>query len=459
MAVSIGGLNPAIAAILQDNTLMKVFWDALFPALLYRMDAMPERWEANEGEVKVMTRTGLLPVDVDPLQPNTDPNPEQYAVEQWVAEAHQYGKAIDTHMPTSRAALASRLLRDVKTLGMNAGQTMNRLPRNALFEAYLGGNTVASAAAAIGVVQIPVASLNGFTDRLVNGVVTAVSAANPIPVEFGGAEPDRNVIAAVPDNPAAPLGPGTITVDGALTVGVAAREAVLADDRAVIFRVGGGDSVDAIGAADILTLDDIIGAVAILRTNDAPNHSDGFFHHHLSPLAEAQLFQDNHWQRLHDSLPESAAYRQFAIGEKVGCRHYRNTESPDNLNSGALVASGPNNAQCAPQIGGEVVNDAGIRIGRTIITGGSVLYECYIPESDYITEAGVTGNIGNFSVTNNGVTVETERIRYTMRAPLDRLQQVVGHAWSWSGDFAVPSDATTLQSRFGRAIIIEHALG
>jgi len=459
MAVSIGGLNPAIAAILQDNTLQKVFHDAAFPALLYRMDAMPELWEAHEGETKVMTRTGLLPVDVTPLNPNTDPNPEQYAIEQWVATAHQYGKAIDTHMPSSRAALASKLLRDVKTLGMNAGQTLNRLPRNALFQAYLSGNTVTTAAAAIGLTQFNVASLNGFTDRLVNGVVTAVSAANPIAVTFGGGEPTRDVIAAVPANPLEPLGPGTLTISAALTVGLAAREAVLADDGAVIFRVGGGNSVDAIGAADILTLDDIISAVALLRNSNIPNHTDGFFHHHLSPLAEAQLFQDNHWQRLHDSLPESVAYRQFAIGEKVGCRHYRNSESPDTTNTGTLVASGPNFAQCSPQIGGEVRNDANIRIGRTIITGQASMYECYIPESDYITEAGVTGKIGNFSVTNNGVTVETDRIRYTMRAPLDRLQQVVGHAWSWSGDFAIPSDHTTLDARFGRAIVIEHAIG
>ena len=100
-----------------------------------------------------------------------------------------------------------------------------------------------------------------------------------------------------------------------------------------------------------------------------------------------------------------------------------------------------------------------VGVGRTIITGMASMYECYIPESDYITEAGVTGKIGNFAVTNNGVTVQTERIRYTMRAPLDRLQQVVGHAWSWSGDFAIPSDFSTLGARFGRAIVIEHAIG
>jgi len=60
--------------------------------------------------------------------------------------------------------------------------------------------------------------------------------------------------------------------------------------------------------------------------------------------------------------------------------------------------------------------------------------------------------------TENWVQVMTQRIRYIMRAPLDRLQQVVGQAWSWSGDFAVPSDSLTGDSaRFKRAVVIEHA--
>ena len=112
----------------------------------------------------------------------------------------------------------------------------------------------------------------------------------------------------------------------------------------------------------------------------------------------------------------------------------------------------------APEIGAEVTNEAGVPIRRTIVTGGGALYEKYLDESRFITDAGVTGKIGNFSITNGGVSIMTNRIRYMLRAPLDRLQQVVGQTWSWSGDFPVPSDALTGDdSRFNRAIIIEHA--
>ena len=64
----------------------------------------------------------------------------------------------------------------------------------------------------------------------------------------------------------------------------------------------------------------------------------------------------------------------------------------------------------------------------------------------------------SFSITNGGVQVMTDRIRYIIRAPLDRAQQVVGQMWSWSGDFAIPTDLLTGDSaRFKRAVVIEHA--
>lgn len=460
MTTTIVGLNPALAAIIQDNTLQRMFKDALYPKLIFRADAMPELWEANIGDTMIFSRTGLLDVNTTPLTPGNDPTPKVYDTEQWRAIAHQYGDSIDTHMPTSRAALAPKILRDTKALGLNAGQTLNRLVRDALFRAYLGGNTVATANAAIGLTQFQVASLNGFTESLVSGELQPVSPANPIEVEFPGiAEPNRFVVAAVPANPANPLGPGTVTISVALTVGLTARDAVLALNRPIVFRVGGGNSVDAITAADTLTLSDIISAVSIVRGVDVPPHGDGYFHHHLSTFAEAQLFNDNHWQRLHEGMPDSIAYREFAVGVKAGCIHYRNTECPDSLNTGTLVATGANSSM-SPSLGAEVINTTGVRIGRSIITGESSIYEKYIPEMEYISEAGVTGKVGNFTVINGGVAVNTDRIRYTMRAPLDRLQQIISQTWSFSGDFPVPSDETSRgASRFKRAVVIEHALG
>lgn len=462
MALALAGVPAQIVNLLQDRTLERVFHDALFPRLLYRAEARPEKWDANLGERMIFTRAGLIPVTTTPLVPGTDPTPETYQTEQWEAEAAQYGKTLDTHMPSSYVTLASLFLRNTQQLGLNAGQTLNRLTRDPLFRAYLSGEAMVDVATGGASATLHVNTLNGFSQQLDNGRLNPVSAANALPITFSTAEPANTVIGVAPDNAAEPNGPGTLTLGAATAGATAARVGIFTGPRARRLRVGGGATVDALTALNILTLNDIIAAASRLRTQNIPPHPDGKYHVHMSPLAEAEIFQDNHWQRLHQSLPEGVAYRDLAIGSAVGCYFYRNNENPntDTVDPARTlpIAGGGGLATLSPEIGAELTNDAGLPIQRTIVTGGGALYEKYIDESKYITEAGVTGKIGQFSVVNGGVAVMTRRIRFILRAPLDRLQQVVAQTWSWSGDFPVPSDQLVGDgARFKRAIVIEHA--
>jgi len=76
-----------------------------------------------------------------------------------------------------------------------------------------------------------------------------------------------------------------------------------------------------------------------------------------------------------------------------------------------------------------------------------------------VTEAGITGKVGEFQVVNAGVEVETKGIRLILRAPLNRLQDQVAATWSISTSFPVPSDVTSGgPQRFKRAVVIEHAI-
>ncbi len=458
MAVSLTGFPAAIQSIIQQNTLERIFHDALFPRLLYRLEATPDAWAANLGETMVFTKPGLIAPAIDPLTPGSDPTPATYNFEQWRAVASQYGGTIDTHMPSSDVALASLFARNTHQLGLQAGQTLNRLARNRAFTAYLSGETVTTGATTTST-TVQVASINGFTETLdANGSLSPVSAANPIPVTFTTSTNTNTVIGAVPADPAVPLGPGTLTLSAAESL--ALREGILASTRARRLRVGGADTIDGLGATNSLTLNDVISAVSRLRDQNVAPHADGYYHVHLSPLAEAQIFRDNHWQRLHQSLPDNAAYRDLAIGQAVGCRFYRNTEDPSvrSVNSTIAVAGTTGGSLVSPEIGGMVTNDAGLQVVRTLVTGGGVMYEKYIDESRYITEGGTTGKIGNFSVVNGGVAVMTNRIRFILRSPLDRLQQVYTQSWSWSGDFPVPSDRESGDAAaFKRAVIIESA--
>lgn len=454
------GFSANIINLLQDRTLERVFHDALYPNMLYRAEATPDLWEANIGQRMVFTKTGLIAPDTTPLTPGQDPGMATYDTEQWEAEASQYGKAMDTHMPQSAVTLAPTVLRDTKMLGLQSAQTMNRIVRNRLFQAYLGGNTVAMQAAAIGVSQVRVASISGFTETLLNGRNMAVSAINPLTVSFTGGEPDNTVVGAVPDVPSQPFGPGVIALGSPLTVGLLLRAGVFARSRSRIYRVGAGATVDALVAGNVLTLQDIINAVAQMRGQNIPPCSDGWYHVHLTPEGEAQLMADNQFQRIFQSLPGDAPNQYAGIGQLAGCRFYRNTENPNQDNVGTLVdtSGGGGAARSGPVIGGDVINQAGVPIRRELMLGGTAVYEKYIDESNYMSEAGIMGKIGEFTVTNGGVMVMTNRIRYIMRAPVDRLQQIIGQAWSWSGDFPVPSDALTGNAaRYKRAIVLEHA--
>ena len=112
---------PGLDALIQDNTLRRTYNDALWRTQLFRMEAMKEVWVANQGDTLVETRGSLLPVISSPLTAGNDPTPVNEAFEQWVVTACQYSNTIDTQMPNSWAALASKFARNAQTLGLNAG--------------------------------------------------------------------------------------------------------------------------------------------------------------------------------------------------------------------------------------------------------------------------------------------------------------------------------------------------
>ena len=101
-------------------------------------------------------------------------------------------------------------------------------------------------------------------------------------------------------------------------------------------------------------------------------------------------------------------------------------------------------------------------MGRCIVTGRGVLIEKGFDEQRYISEVGVLGKIGAFSVVNNGVAIAAERIRLYLRPPVDRLGDTVAATWSLTTSFPVPTDINVLtasKANFKRAIIIESAVG
>lgn len=462
MAGVFNAIPASLISLLQQGLLERAFHDGLYPNLAYRAEAMPEEWEGNTGQQRFITRRGLLKPTVTPLAVGADPVGQTLLYEQWTATLSQYADSIDTNMLTSATALSNLFLSNVKGLGLQAGQSVNRIARNALFQAYLSGQTVTTTAPLTGDTTLQVASLNGFTAVTIpsgQAPPQAVSSAFPLPITINGTTA-ATVIGFVPNNPNDLSGPGMLLLQAAVgVVGLAIRTSVKSAYAPRIVRSAAGNSVDAIGAGDTLVLQQIINAVAFLRRANVQPHEDGLYHAHISPLSNAQVYADPVYQNLNKSLPEYMAYKQGFIGETQGVAFFMNTESPETFNTGTQVATASSGVY-GTEIGAEVVNGAGVAIGRVILTGRGAMYENYFDESQLVTEAGTTGKIGEFDVNNNGISVMTERVRLIMRAPLDKLQQNISTSWSITTSFPVPSDITAPSGPelFKRAIVLEHAL-
>jgi len=460
------GVPPQILSLQQSGLIQRAFHDGLFPNLSFRQEALREEWPAHAGTELIITRPGLLSPVVKPNTAGADPLPQAVPFEQWYVRLLQFASTIDTHVPTAATAAQELFIRNIHQLGLQAGQSINRIARNALCKPYLSGSTVLIAAALTADTSIRVAALSGFTDVVVpNSQVrpAAVSSTNPLAITIGtgGTKRSNTVIGFQPDNLADPDGPGTLLLGSAVGgAGFASRVTVDSAYAPIRIRSGGAATIDGIATTDTFLLQLAINAVAKLRANNVPPHEDGYYHAHLPPGANAQLFADPVFQRLNQSIPEGKAYGSGFVGATSGILFFMDNESPDYSNCGSRTLTGTN-AYYSEDIAAETTNDAGTNIGRVIITGKGCLYEKWFDESKhFVTEAGITGKVGDFSVVNNGISIPTDGIRLVLRSPMDRLQQMVAATWSISTAFAAASDITApgpVPARYRRAIVIEYA--
>jgi hypothetical protein len=359
-------------------------------------------------------------------------------------------------------AIASLFYRNAQQLGLSAGQTMNRLVRNRLYNAGLSGMTVATGSTQTGS-TLNVVRLNGFTtarrpDLAAGSPVqfAPVSASNPLLIQVydNGAWKNCTVTNFTPVVTGDQIGPGSLTIAETLA-GTANRAIVMSLDRTVQVNVGGFNTIDGLTSSNILRLQDIRTAVNRMRQENAPAMPDGRYHCHLDPTSEGQVYQDTEWQRLLVSMPDYYMYREYAIGEILGCVYFRNTECPQ---TETVFGAATSTFDQGDNYAGELTNAGGYSIHRPIVVGQQGIYEYYQDLDQLITEAGVTGKTGNATITNNGVEVTTDRVQLIIRSPLNRLQDMVATSWKFIGDWPVRTDVTTGDAaRFKRVCVITHA--
>lgn len=456
--------TPQVRAVVQSNMLERAFHDALFPRMLFRGEATPVEWPQNVGDTMIFSAPGLIPVDMRPTAPGTDPAPTTYSVEQWQAQIQQYSGSIDTHMPTSIAAIVDLFMRNAHQLGMQASQTLNRKVRNVLYAAGLSGHTVIDGGVGA-VTTFRVKRLNGFTRARNPNTVGAsvvkfdtVSSSNPLAIKIfdNATEKDRNVTGFTPDTPGDEYGPGSLTIDVAL-VNCLDRAYVLAVDRTYMVRVGGGNSVDSVGSTDLPTLADVRSAISHFWEQNVPEHPDMRFHAHIDPVSQAKVFNDAEFQRLLTALPDYYVYKQFALGEMLSTVFLRNSECPipSTVVGGLTAAFDDRDPFVGELYNGGVVT--GTKIHRMLFTAQGGVMEYYQNLDALITEAGLMGAIAEPRIVNNGIEIMSDRIQMIIRGPLNRLQDQVATSWKFIGDWPVRSDAATGDAaRYKRVLCVEH---
>lgn len=413
-------LPAAIREIMQNGLLYRAFEEALLPEFLFPSIASPRPWSQNVGDTGTFTRTGLLTPTTTPLG-GADPAPQTYSVEQYSVTMDQYGITMDTSMLTSRMTLASKFLEDAQKLAVSAGQSLNRIARDKLYNAYAGGRTWATAAGTSDT-SLVVQSVKGFEYVLVNGKPTPVSGANPLTVSIEGV---ANTVTGV--------NVGTST----LTLGTA-RADVLGDSIVAAnapFSVRPSNTLDSaydIGTSNVATFKMFRAAVARLRKMNVPTNG-GYYTAHIDPDTETQLFDDADFKQALQGRIDSPVYQDLSIGRFGGIDWVRDNEVPTLL-------------------GGSAGN---VTVHRPVVFGGEALLSAPFDGMDSLLAESDVSDIPSIQMIGpaNGV-----QVAYIVRPPQDRLQQVLSHTWSWVGDFGVPSDSTTGDAAlFKRAVVLEHA--
>lgn len=412
-------LPAAIQAIMQNGLLDRTFRDALAPEFLYPRVAQSEPWQGGLGDTKTSTRTGLLEPKTTPIT-GSDPSTSTYAVEQWSVTMDQYGDAMDTNMLQSSMSLASKFLRDIQTLATGAGQSLNHIARNKIYAAYGGGRTWATSAGTSDT-SIVVDSTDGFTHVVVNGVPTEVSASNPLSVTIDGV---ANTVTGVnTSTKTLTLGTARVDVEG---------DAVVSENAPVSLRPNAKDTMFDLAGTDVVTLSMFRAAATRLRRMNV-QPINGAYVAHIDAETLNQLFDDTEFQNLYQGRGEaSTVWRDLAVGRIAGIDFVRNEEAP-------------------------VRTIDSVEVHRPLVYGADAVVSAPFAEMGRLLTESDVSDVPSIAMVQVAPNVEVARI---IRPPQDRLQQVIGSAWSWVGDFGIPSDVTTGDDAlFKRAVVIEHAAG
>jgi hypothetical protein len=430
----------SLQPIIQQGFLEREFAQALRSKLGYRACAERVAIAVGIGETLTKTRAGLKPSVTIPVAPATNTNldngltPTTWGVEQYTITINLYAATVDLNMVTERVGIASQFLQNAYVNGEQAARSLDELGRNALFGAYLGGNTRVRISLSSAGPIVSVDDIRGFQVTFVNGVQQPVSSTAPMTVTIGANA--YTLVAAALDTTNVSTSPnglsGTLTLSSNVsTSDGTAGNTVIAASGAIIVRPSQRTNTSLILASDTLSMSCLLDAVAKLRMNAVPE-IDGAYNCYLDPVSSRQLFADPDFKQLFQGATSAnQVFKNGMTNDFLGLRFVPTTE--------AFVQSHP--------------TLSGLMIRRPVICGLGALIE------------GDFAGIATHDVAPaDSIISMVDGIAMVTREAIDRLQQIIAQSWYWIGGFCAPSDTTTnattvptaTNAAYKRAVVVEH---
>lgn len=435
--MAIQNFPAALQPIIQQNFLEREFEDSMESALGFRAVAEREEFSNKIGETITKTKVGLKAPVTTPLSPSSNTGldngltPSGWTVEQYTLTLAEYADTIDLNVVNNEVGIADQFVKNVRANTVQASQSLDRLARNALFNAYMGGNTRVRTTLGAAAATIAVDDIRGFMYVPVNGVMVPVNGTNTATVYVGSDSYTLVGVTADGTNVSTAFGgvSGTLTFSANVTVadGTAGNPVVHAN-ASTILRPNGRTTTTGLQSTDLLTMGLLLDAVAQLRNNAVPT-LNGYYNVYLDNKSARQVFADQDFKLLFQGQHAAQEFRQGRVIELLDCRFIPTTESPQQ----AMGA---------------------ISVKRPIVCGADALVEGDFSGMGASVKGGEVGEIAM-----------VDGIVQVVRPPLDRLQQVVSQSWYWIGGFVAPTDVTANQSIIPtasaafnkRAIVLETA--
>ncbi len=445
--MAIADFPTSLQPIIQQNMLQREFKDALVSKLGYRDIAERTQIPVRIGQTLTLTRAGLKGPVTTPANPANNTNIDNgmtsstWSVEQYTIGINQYNDTIDLNIVTEKVGLASQAIQNAKVNAIQAKQTLDQLAQAALFQTYCGGNTIVRVTLSAASTTVSVDNVLGFMAAPVDGVMQPVSSTNPISVTIGsdvytciGATMDSSNNSALisPGGGSLYYGwSGVLTLSTAVTVadGTLGNQVVMGNAPTVL-RPSAVQTWYGLTSANVLTLSTLLQARSILKNNNVPTFPGGYYRVLLNSTSMTQLFSDQQFEWMFRGEYKSSEMQSGQIVRLLGMEFMENTESFAQANGS-------------------------VNIQRPIMVGAGALIE-----GDFAGMAAEFRGAGD----TEGEVHEVDGIVQVIRAPLDRLKQIIAQSWYSIVGFAVPTDITATKqiiptsngSYWKRGVLIEH---